>query len=158
MAVSNLLSNTFFFNLKGPSPDRKRLSGRYDLSSKVYVSLHKNISKLRVGTQLEMNDALCRRRRRNSILSREKDKEEAECECESREVWWTIYQQRWPRDFPHHQGLVLNILLQDFMFMQHCQPLGKLTTFIEVLSRWEKTWVQIIERRLLPVCISAKAE
>lgn len=87
MGVSNLLSNPFLLHLKGPNQDRKRLSGRYDLSSKVYVSLHKNISKLRMGTQMEKNGALCRRHRRNSILTREKDKEETEYERESREVW-----------------------------------------------------------------------
>lgn len=37
-------------------------------------------------------------------------------------------------DFPHHQDLLLNIILQDFVFVQHCQPLGMLTTFTEVLS------------------------
>lgn len=50
MAVSKLLSNTFFFfNLKGPSPDRKRLSGRYDPSSKVYVILQKKYVKAESG-------------------------------------------------------------------------------------------------------------
>lgn len=159
MAVSNLLSNTFFFNLKGPSPDRKRLSGRYDSSSKVYVSPQKKkkMSKLRVGTQMEMNGALFRRHRRNSILSRERTKKTQRVNMRGGrngepynswdglrtshtiKVWYLIF---------HFNVLLLCSIPNLWESSLHSPK--------SCLGR-EKICVQIIERRLLPVCVSAKA-
>lgn len=131
MAVSKLLSNTFFFNLKGPSPDRKRLSGRYDPSSKVYVILQKKICQ---SWEWELQwkwmahsaedaegtpSSLERGQRRGRVWTREEGGMVNPITAEMAQD--TIK--------------VCNILLQDVTFVHHSQPLGRLTTFTEILCR-----------------------
>lgn len=117
----------------------------------------KNMSKLRVGTQMEMNGALFRRRRRNSILSRERTKKTQRVNMRGGrngepynswdglrtshtiKVWYLIF----------HFNVLLLCSIPNFWESSLHSPKS-------CLGR-EKTCVQIIERRLLPVCVSAKA-
>lgn len=159
MAVSNLLSNTFFFLILKDlvQIERDFLGDMIHPQSSMWVRKKKKMSKLRVGTQMEMNGALFRRRRRNSILSRERTKKTQRVNMRGGrngepynswdglrtshtiKVWYLIF---------HFNVLLLCSIPNLWESSLHSPK--------SCLGR-EKTCVQIIERRLLPVCVSAKA-